>query len=116
MKKGKSVHAWRAISRRGVFEVLDLLEQKGRKRFGAISKEVDGLCLATLTSALTTAKKLGLIEKTSYKISEKGTLQEITADELKRGVKPQATLYQIDEKGKAVLELKEKLDELLRST
>lgn len=114
--KSKSVHHWRAISRKGVFEILHLLEQNGPKRFSTIGKEAEGLCLATLTSALTIAKDLGLIKKISYEIVDDGTLREITEDDLKKGVRAQATFYRIKEKGKAVLELQEELGNLLGST
>lgn len=115
MKTENSVHFWRDVSRRGVFEVLDALEQKGPMRFGNISKEVEGLCLATLTNALMVANKLGLVTKSSYKIADDGTLEEITEDDTRKGIRPQATLYKLDEKGKSVLALREKLGSLLGS-
>lgn len=106
---------WRALSRRGVFEVLQTLKQNGRMRFSNISKEMEGLCLASLTSALTIARELGLVEKMSYKIADDGSLEKLTEDDLKNGTRAQATLYQIAEKGEVVLELQEKMDNLLRS-
>jgi len=116
MKDEQSVYDWRAIARKGVFEVLQLLEQNGQMRFGSISKELENLCLASLTSALAIANELGLVKKTSYKITDDGSLHEMTEDDLEEGVRPQATFYKIEEKGKNVLELQERLNGLLRST
>lgn len=106
---------WRAIGRKGVFEILHVLEKDGRKRFSAISGELEDLCLATLTSALTIAGDLGLVRKFSYKIADDGTLQEIPKDIVKRGVRAQATFYEIEKKGKDIIELQERLGEILRS-
>ncbi len=115
MKTDLGVQNWRKISRKGVFEVLHVLEKNGRERFSDISQEVEELCLATLASALTIADDLGLIEKTSYIITNEGTLRELMEDELKEGARPQATFYKIEDKGKAVLELKERLGDVLGS-
>lgn len=107
---------WRGLSRRGVLEVLQVLNLNGRMRFSSIrrKREIKRLCLASLTSALSIANKLGLIEKISYKIADDG-LEEITEANLKRGEKPQATFYEIKKKGRAVLELQEKISGILAS-
>jgi len=106
----------RTLSRKGILEILRLLNLKGPLRFSRINKEIPKLCLASLTNALTLAKDFDLIEKAVYRITEDGNLQTIDEDDLKKGVKPEASLYKLKKKGKAVLKINEDLIDLLRST
>lgn len=111
-----SVDYWRVVARRGVLEVLDVLRNNGQLRFSKINDKVKGLCLASLTNALTLAREMDLIEKKSYIIADTGKLQEITEEEMKKGVKPQASFYKIRKKGEAVLILQEELVNIIGST
>ena len=102
----------RAISRRGILEVLTVLEKNGKTRFSQLDDMIHGLCLGSLTNALKVAKDMNLIEKRSYVITGDG-LKEITDEEIKKGVKPQASFYKIKNKGRTVLELTRQLGTVL---
>jgi hypothetical protein len=111
-----SIDDWRAVSRRGVLEVLNLLDKNGQMRFSRINNAVHGLCLASLTSALELADGLDLIKKRSCRIADDGSLQEIPKEDLEKGVKPQVSFYEIREKGREVVELQRRLATILATS